>query len=108
MTNEKPSPNMGLSIEEIKLLDEPNGAIEETDKKRRGRQKTGKYVDYEEASAFVKGELINSRTKYYEWWDRHKPKDIPKFAHRAYRHEWKGWNAFLGNENSFGIHNISY
>lgn len=107
MTDET-SQNLGLSIAEIKLLEEPIEVTPKPEtKSNRGRQKSGKYVDYNEASEFIKGEMIPSRTKYYEWWDRHKPKDIPKFAHRIYRNEWKGWNEFLGNDNTFGIHNVS-
>lgn len=100
--------NIGLSINEIKLLDEPNEANpdEQPVKKTRGRKNTGKYVSYEEACEFIKGELIQSRSKYFEWFDRHKPKDIPRFPYRIYHKEWIGWNEYLGNNNTFGTHNV--
>jgi hypothetical protein len=102
-------PILGSSIAEIKLFDEPNNGdhIERPEKPKRGRKKTGKYVEYHEAKAFIHGELIQSRTKYYEWWERHKPKDIPKYPYRIYQLEWESWNVFLGNENTFGIHNAN-
>ena len=104
MTDKQPI--TGLSISEIQLFEEPQeGLVNYPGKKKRGRQKTDKYVSYDEASAFIKGELIQSRDKYYEWFDRHKPKDIPKYPYRIYQHEWQGWNSFLGNTNTFGLHN---
>lgn len=99
----------GLTIEEIKLLDEPLPGIPKPPKPTiapRGRRKSGKYVEFQLAKEFVQGELIQSRNKYEEWFSRHKPKDIPRFPHRIYESEWKGWNDFLGNSNTFGTDNV--
>jgi hypothetical protein len=97
----------GLTLEELKLLDEPlPGIIKPIKPTNRGRKKSGKYVEYLVAKDFVRGELIQSRAAYEEWWSRHKPKDIPRFPHRIYVSEWIGWNEFLGNSNIFGIHNL--
>jgi hypothetical protein len=45
--------------------------------------------------------MIPSRGKYFEWWDREKPKTIPRFPYRVYTDEWTTWNDFLGNANKF-------
>ncbi len=98
----------GLSIHEIKLFEEPIAVEPPPEKKKRGRKSSGKYVSFTEARAFIRGELIQSRTKYFEWWARNKPSDIPRFPYRIYAKEWVSWNDFLGNNNnSFGHHNVA-
>jgi len=58
-------------------------------------------LPFEEAREFVRKECIGSRKQYNEWHKANKPKKIPRFPNRAYADEWKGWNDFLGNDNSF-------
>lgn len=68
--------------------------------KKRGRPKNENYLPWEEAREFIRGELIPSRGKFFEWWERNKPKAIPRFPYRVY-HEWTSWNDFLGTNNKF-------
>jgi len=80
---------------------EPNGPEASTkEKKRRGRPKNENYLSFEEAREFVRSELLPSRGKFFEWWDRNKPKAIPRFPYRVYQ-EWISWNDFLGTNNKF-------
>lgn len=58
-------------------------------------------ISFEEAREVVRAECIGSRKQYNEWHKANKPKKIPRFPNRAYEDEWKGWNDFLGNNNSF-------
>ena len=59
-----------------------------------------KFLPWEEAREFIRGELIPSRTKYEEWLNKNKPNTIPRFPYRVYK-EWTTWNDFLGNSNKF-------
>jgi hypothetical protein len=70
-------------------------------RKKRGRPKNENYLGWEEARAFMRGEMIPSRGKFFEWWDRNKPKAIPRFPYRVYQEEWTSWNDFLGTNNKF-------
>lgn len=70
------------------------------DTKRRGRPRNENYLSFEEAREFCRSELIPSRGKFLEWWDRNKPKAIPRFPYRVYP-EWVSWNDFLGTQNKF-------
>lgn len=69
--------------------------------KKRGRPKNQNYLSWEEARTHMRSELIPSRGKYFEWWDRNKPKTIPRFPYRVYKDEWTSWNDFLGTNNKF-------
>ena len=69
-------------------------------KKRRGRPRNENYLSFDEAREFVRSELLPSRGKFFEWWDRNKPKAIPRFPYRVYP-EWISWNDFLGTSNKF-------
>lgn len=69
--------------------------------KKRGRPRNSNFLSFEEARAFVRGEMIPSRSKYEDWWNRNKPKTVPRFPYRVYK-EWLSWNDFLGNDNEFG------
>lgn len=89
-----------METEEIKNLEEP--IYFPPNYKPRGRPKNQNYLSYEEAREFMLSEMIPSRNKYYEWWDRNKPKAIPRFPYRVYK-EWTSWNDFLGTKNEFGI-----
>jgi hypothetical protein len=70
-------------------------------KKKRGRPKNENYLPYKEAKEFIRGELIPSRGKFFEWWNKNKPKAIPRFPYRVYTKEWESWNSFLGTDNKF-------
>lgn len=70
-------------------------------KKKRGRPKNENYLSWEEAREFMRAELIPSRGKFFEWYDRNKPKAIPRFPYRVYTAEWISWNDFLGTDNKF-------
>jgi hypothetical protein len=72
-------------------------------KKKRGRSKNKNYLPWKEAHQFILDELIPSRGKYFEWYERHKPKAIPRFPYRVYtgKNEWVSWNHFLGTKNKF-------
>lgn len=76
-------------------------AAPDQEKKRRGRPKNQNYLSYEEARAVIREELIPSMSKYKEWWNREKPKTIPRFPYRVYIDEWVSWNDFLGTDNKF-------
>lgn len=95
-------PEKPMELEEIANLEEPiyQKVIH---KPKSGRPKNTNYISYAEAREFVVDELIPSRNKYLEWWDRNKPKSIPRFPYRVYKNEWIGWNEFLGNDNEFGL-----
>lgn len=70
-------------------------------KKKRGRPKNQNYLSWDEARSHMRSEMIPSRGKYFEWWDRNKPKTIPRFPYRVYQEEWTSWNDFLGTNNKF-------
>lgn len=76
-------------------------ALPAAEKKKRGRPKNQNYLSWSEAREAIRGEMLPSRGKYFEWWDRHKPKAIPRFPYRVYQEEWTSWNDFLGTNNKF-------
>lgn len=82
-------------------MDDPKGPEASTkEKKKRGRPKNENYLSWTEARELMRDELLPSRGKFYEWWDRNKPKAIPRFPYRVYS-EWESWNDFLGTNNKF-------
>jgi len=90
-----------MSLDEIKNLEEP--IYMPPLQKHRGRPKNENYIPFEEAREFIRGEMIPSRNKFHEWWERNKPKAIPRFPYRVYTTEWISWNDFLGTDNEFGV-----
>lgn len=74
---------------------------EEQQKKKVGRPRNPNYLPFEEARDSMRKEMLPSRGKFFEWWDRHKPKAIPRFPYRVYQAEWVSWNDFLGTDNKF-------
>ena len=90
-----------MELEEIANLEEP--IYMPPAHKPRGRPKNENYIAYAEAREFMIGEMIPSRNKYMEWWDRNQPKSIPRFPYRVYKDEWISWNDFLGTNNTFGL-----
>lgn len=78
---------------------EPAGP-DQSAKRARGRPRNEHYLPFEQAREFMRQEMIPSRGKFYEWWERNKPKAIPRFPYRVYK-EWVSWNDFLGTNNKF-------
>lgn len=70
-------------------------------KKRRGRPKNNNFLPWVEAREMMRGEMLPSRGKFFEWWESNKPKAIPRFPYRVYQDEWTSWNDFLGTNNKF-------
>jgi hypothetical protein len=71
------------------------------DSKKRGRPKNVHYLSWNEAREAMRSEMLPSRGKFFDWWDRNKPKVIPRFPYRVYQEEWTSWNDFLGTNNKF-------
>lgn len=94
-----------MADRELMTDDEIDGEIAEkkADAKPRGRPKNANYLPWAEAREFVRGEMLPSRGKFFEWWDRNKPKTIPRFPYRVYtaEGEFTSWNDFLGTNNKF-------
>lgn len=80
---------------------QPSDAVDATPVKKRGRPKNENYMSWEDARELVRAEMIPSRGKYFEWWERNKPKAIPRFPYRVYTDGWVSWNDFLGTDNKF-------
>lgn len=78
----------------------PDDDLPKTARKKIGRPRNENFLGWEEAREFIRGELIPSRGKFQEWWDRNKPKTIPRYPYRVYN-DWTTWNDFLGNNNAF-------
>lgn len=57
-------------------------------------------LEFEQARDFIRAQAIPSMSAYHKWHAINKPKMLPKYPQRAYSKDWKGWNDFLGNENS--------
>jgi hypothetical protein len=90
--------------EEVELTEDEIDAqiaARQAGKKKRGRPKNENYLSWDEAREFMRSELIPSRGKFFEWWERNKPKAIPRFPYRVYQEEWTSWNDFLGTNNKF-------
>jgi len=76
--------------------------------KKKGRPKNENFLSFNDARDFIREEMIPSRSKFEEWWDRNKPKAIPRFPYRVYK-EWQSWNDFLGTSNEFNTRkNVKY
>lgn len=69
--------------------------------KKRGKPRNENYLPFEEARNVVRAEMLHSRSAFEHWWDREKPKTIPRFPYRVYTQEWVTWNDFLGTNNEF-------
>jgi hypothetical protein len=89
-------------VPEDELTDEEIDAriAEKTKPKVSGRRNTN-YLPWDEARTFMREQMLPSRGKFQEWWEREKPKTIPKFPYRVYTKEWVSWNDFLGTNNEF-------
>jgi len=72
----------------------------EPEKKKRGRPRNENYLSWLDAREYMRSEMLPSRGKFFEWWERNKPKAIPRFPYRVYK-EWTNWNDFLGTNNKF-------
>lgn len=87
--------------EQVDYTDDDQFPVLNGSSKRKGRPRNTNYLSYEEAREFIRSEMLPSRGKFHEWWDRNKPKAIPKFPYRVYTEEWVSWNDFLGTDNKF-------
>lgn len=87
---------------DTKVLDEYGDEVipKAPKKPNAGRPRNKNFLPWAEAREFIRSEMIPSRGKFQEWWDRNKPKTIPRYPYRVYK-EWTTWNDFLGNENAF-------
>lgn len=79
----------------------PNNTDDQPITKARGRPKNDNYMAWDDVREFIRAEMIPSRSKYFEWWERNKPKAVPRFPYRVYTKEWVSWNDFLGTDNKF-------
>ena len=60
-----------------------------------------RWVHYDVAKSIVQAHGgLTSRSKYWKWHEKSKPRYIPKQPNRVYP-EWVSWNDFLGVDNSF-------
>lgn len=75
---------------------------------KKGRPRNKNFLSYEEAREMVRNEMLHSRAAYEHWWDREKPKTIPRFPYRVYTKEWVSWNDFLGTNNEFRVINKAW
>lgn len=66
---------------------------------KRGRPRVN--LEFNEARELVRNENIPSVAQYKKWWALNTPARIPKRPDRAYKHDWQGWNDFLGSSNPF-------
>jgi hypothetical protein len=89
----------------VEPLDPKGPEASSVKKNKGGRPKGTKYLPWEECRKLVRDELLPSKGKYQEWWDRNQPKQIPKYPYRVYTApgEWVSWNDFLGNDNKFNV-----
>ena len=67
---------------------------------RGGRRRSKQYITFEHLRQLVLEEKIPSRRAYFLWWGRLTPLNAPLRPDLVYSNEWKGWNHFLGNENT--------
>jgi len=68
---------------------------------KRGKGKNPNFMSFADAKEFIQNEMIPSRGKFEEWFNRNLPKSIPKYPYRVYIEEWVSWNDFLGTSNSW-------
>jgi hypothetical protein len=66
---------------------------------KRGRPRVN--LEFREARELIRNEQISSVVQFKRWWALNTPARIPKRPDRAYKHEWEGWNDFLGSNNPF-------
>jgi hypothetical protein len=90
---------LSIAEKEEKALQEEQ-AKKDAPEKKGGRPRNTNYVSYEEARDIVREQLLHSRAAYEQWYEREKPKVIPRFPYRVYK-EWVSWNDFLGTNNEF-------
>jgi len=88
------------AAEQERLRIEQEAAAALLPKKQKGRPKNENYLPYAEAREVMLKELLHSRSAFEHWWEREKPKTIPRFPYRVYK-DWVSWNDFLGTNNEF-------
>lgn len=107
---EQPQPKKPGRPKKVSIAEKEQRAIEqeklaaekaaEPPKKSAGRPKNSNFLPFAEAREIVQAELLHSRGAYERWFEREKPKTIPRFPYRVYK-EWTTWNDFLGTSNEF-------
>jgi hypothetical protein len=65
------------------------------------RTRSKKWMDFEDAKAFVQSQGVQSRQQFIDWYDANKPARLSKYPPRVYTKERNGWNDFLGTNNEF-------
>lgn len=66
-----------------------------------GKLNTKRWVTLDVAQSIIaKLPHVNTRDKYWRWWEKEQPKFMPKYPNRTYP-DWITWNDFLQNDNSF-------
>jgi hypothetical protein len=58
------------------------------------------FLPYEEAKKIVHWHGIDSRKTFWDWHDKNKPANIPKYPNRCYK-EFEGWTKFTLSTNHF-------
>ena len=66
-------------------------------------------LPFEQARDYMRSQALPSREAYWDWHHHNRPKQLPKYPHRAYVNKgWQGWNDFLGNNNVFDATKKTY
>lgn len=86
---------------QLQREEEKKQKLAEKKRKPTGRPRNKNFLTWEEAKEFMRDEMIPSQAKFMEWWEKNKPKVIPKYPYRVYK-EWTTWNDFLGTDNEWG------
>ncbi len=61
---------------------------------------SGRWMSYEEASAFIQDQGIKTNKQFREWNKSGKrPTNFPSNPNDTYKEEWTTWSAFFGTEN---------
>lgn len=72
---------------------------------KKSKERPRYWFDMETAMAIVRSEGIESSIQYKLWHKANNPMRMPKYPDRMYESTWKGWNYFLGTNNTFGYPN---
>jgi hypothetical protein len=90
--------------EEKAIVDEQKAiAKAAAPKNKGGRKRNENFLPWDEAREYIQSELLHSRAAFEHWFNREKPKSIPRFPYRVYVKEWVSWNDFLGTNNEFNV-----
>jgi hypothetical protein len=97
-------PKLSIAEKETKAIVDEIAAAEKAaqPKNKGGRKKNENFLNWEDAKEYIQSELLHSKGAFDQWFDREKPKSIPRFPYRVYK-EWVSWNDFLGTNNEFNV-----